>query len=93
MTAFNWNNAWDCMAEASDLKAIIEAAFVPNRTVELLGECIESLTARAEEAEARLREWQECALYDATMEGPAFKGWDRSALERCRKQALGGEHE
>lgn len=48
--------------------------------------------ARAEAAEQRervLRErltaWEECALYDATMEGPVFKGWNRSALDRCRQ--------
>lgn len=80
-------------AAAAYLRTRIEAAFVPNRTVELLGECMGNLTARAEAAEARLREWQECALYDATMEGPVFKGWDRSALDRCRRQALGAEHE
>lgn len=32
--------------------------------------------------------WRECALYDATMEGPAFKGWDRSALDRCRRRFI-----
>jgi len=39
-------------------------------------------------AEARLKEWQDCAMYDATMEGLVFKGWNRSALDRCRKAAL-----
>lgn len=34
-----------------------------------------------------LMEWRECALYDATMEGPAFKGWDRSRMDRLRKEA------
>ena len=29
--------------------------------------------------------WRECARYDPQMEGPAFKGWDRSALDRCRR--------
>lgn len=33
---------------------------------------------------AEVTAWRECALYDPTMEGPRFKGWDRSALERCR---------
>jgi hypothetical protein len=28
----------------------------------------------------------DCALYDATMEGPAFKGWNRSSLDRLRKR-------
>lgn len=38
---------------------------------------------------AEIEQWRACALYDATMEGPVFKGWDRSALERCRRAALG----
>lgn len=34
-----------------------------------------------------LRRWRECAKYDATMDGtPAFKGWDRSALDRLRRE-------
>jgi len=35
---------------------------------------------------AQVEQWVECAMYDATMEGPVFKGWDRSALDRCRKR-------
>lgn len=31
--------------------------------------------------------WRECALYDATMQGPKFKGWNRSSLDRCRRKA------
>jgi hypothetical protein len=45
-------------------------------------------TARIEKLEAALRAWRECALYDATIEGPVFKGWNRSALDRCRLAAL-----
>lgn len=38
-------------------------------------------------AERRVREAiRDCAQYDATMEGPKFKGWNRSALDRLRKQ-------
>lgn len=33
-------------------------------------------------------EWHECAKHDPTMEGPRFKGWDRSALERCRQKYI-----
>lgn len=40
---------------------------------------------RMERAEAELNEWEQCARYDAMMEGPRFKGWDRSQMERCRK--------
>lgn len=32
-----------------------------------------------------IEHWRECAKYDATMEGPVFKGWDQSALNRCRR--------
>jgi hypothetical protein len=43
---------------------------------------------RIESQAAEIEEWRSCARYDAMMEGPAFKGWDRSALERCRRAAL-----
>lgn len=33
---------------------------------------------------ALLIELDECAMYDATMEGLRFKGWNRSALDRLR---------
>ena len=47
---------------------------------------------RALETEnARLREaltaFVECALFDAMMEGPRFKGWNRSALHRALAKA------
>lgn len=32
--------------------------------------------------------WHECAQYDPLMEGPRFKGWDRSALDRCRRRFI-----
>lgn len=41
-----------------------------------------------ESLRAQVAQWAECALYDATMEGPVFKGWNRSALERCRLAAI-----
>ena len=44
---------------------------------------------RIEALSAENEQWRACARYDATMEGPVFKGWDRSALERCRRAALG----
>ena len=44
---------------------------------------------RIEALSAEVDQWRSCARYDATMEGPVFKGWDRSALERCRRAALG----
>ena len=40
------------------------------------------LAARDEE----LIGWWECALYDACMGGPVFRGWDRSALDRMRRK-------
>ena len=42
---------------------------------------IERLTAECEA-------WRECAQYDPKMTGPAFKGWDRSALDRCRTRYI-----
>jgi len=33
-------------------------------------------------------DWRECAKYDALMDGPRFKGWNRSALDRCRKKYI-----
>ena len=41
--------------------------------IELL-DCLVELTA-----------YRESALYDALMNGPAFKGWNRSALDRARR--------
>ncbi len=35
-----------------------------------------------------LEEWRACAKYSVTMEGPQFKGWDRSQMERCRKRYI-----
>jgi hypothetical protein len=43
---------------------------------------------RIEAQAAEIEQWRSCARYDAMMEGPAFKGWDMSALERCRRAAL-----
>ena len=37
---------------------------------------------------AEVAAWRECALYDATMEGPVFKGWDRSAMDRARRRFI-----
>lgn len=44
------------------------------------------LKAEREWLRSELRDWQECALYDAMMSGPVFKGWNRSALDRMRKK-------
>ena len=49
-------------------------------------ECV-ALRARVKELEDELLGWEECAQYDAMMDGPRFKGWDRSALDRMRRQA------
>ncbi len=35
-----------------------------------------------------IEEWRACARYDLLMEGPHFKGWDRSGLDRCRKKYI-----
>jgi hypothetical protein len=41
------------------------------------------LSGSSEVLLALLNEWMECAKYDALMDGPVFKGWDRSGLDRC----------
>ena len=38
-------------------------------------------------AAAERARWMECALYDPLMEGPKFKGWNLSALNRLRVEA------
>ena len=96
--AHGWAKAFDLICTR------IEAAFVPNRTVELLGEAMEGLSARAEAVKAenaRLRE----ALVEAaiplqamrlagTVESfsPEMREGVENAVQRIN-QALGGEHE
>jgi hypothetical protein len=48
--------------------------------------------ARAEcaQLQAEIAAWRECARYDPLMSGRAFKGWDRSALDRCRRTYIEG---
>jgi len=43
-----------------------------------------AIVARAllQQREAIIEEWLDCAMVDALMEGPALKGWNRSALDR-----------
>lgn len=48
---------------------------------------LERVSPVSEALITEVTEWRGCALYDPTMEGPRFKGWDRSALERCRATA------
>jgi len=49
---------------------------------------LELAAKQLEDASAEVREWRSCAKYDATMEGPKFKNWDRNALDRCRKKFI-----
>lgn len=35
--------------------------------------------------------WMDCAMYDALMEGPRFRGWNMSALSRVRQDREGPE--
>jgi hypothetical protein len=70
-------------------EANAKIAELENANTEITTEALREhrvLRARAERAEAALEEWEQCARYDAMMEGPRFKGWDRSAMERCRKR-------
>lgn len=71
-------------AVADDIQRIIDGLIAELRSTQ-------AALTRAREA---LEQWQECALYDATMEGPKFKGWNRSALDRCLKASrTPGAHE
>jgi hypothetical protein len=36
---------------------------------------------------AERQRWMDCAMVDATMEGPKLKGWNRSALDRLWRGA------
>lgn len=45
---------------------------------------IETILSHIAALEAELSDWRSCAMYDAMMEGPRFKGWNQSALNRCR---------
>jgi hypothetical protein len=62
-----------------------------------LAQCViaQASAEKAEESIAALTDelnaWRDAAEYDATMEGPKFKGWNRSQLDRARKisEALG----
>ena len=38
--------------------------------------------------EDEVLDWQSCARYDACMNGPMFKDWDRSALDCCRRKYI-----
>lgn len=52
-----------------------------------------SKNAYIEQLHAELTAYWEAALYDTTMEGPKFKGWNRSALDRARhmtEERVGG---
>jgi len=44
--------------------------------------------ALMEDAANEIEAWRSCAKYDPQMEGPVFNGWDRSAMDRCRKQYI-----
>jgi hypothetical protein len=73
------------VAEREHFRSALSAEVAAyGRSIVLKQELIEALNAEVER-------WRSCAQYDATMEGPVFKGWDRSALDRCRLQALGAK--
>lgn len=61
---------------------------IPDEDCAQAADLIESLAARLAEAVTETVAWRECAKYDPLMSGPVFKTWDRSALDRCRKQYI-----
>lgn len=55
------------------------------------GEAVQELQRALDEIDRlrnELAEWHDCAQYDAKMEGPMFKGWNRSQLDRCRTRYI-----
>lgn len=46
---------------------------------------LDGYNAAVEKLRAELEAYREAAEYDALMEGPRFKGWNRSQLERARR--------
>ena len=59
----------------------------PDRYYELEA-WVEQQRVEIERLRAEVEAWRECAKYDPLMEGPRFKGWDRSALDRCRTRFI-----
>lgn len=50
----------------------------------MVKETKKELENKIKELELENDEWRHCASYDAMMDGPRFKGWNKSALDRCR---------
>jgi len=70
----------------------IDAAFTRTGNVAILGRwlvdnesaILAALRSASGKTAEELTAYREAAQYDATMEGPRFKGWDRSQLDRAR---------
>lgn len=71
------------MTELSDYRRMVERPMVARYE-----ERINALHETIEQLRAELAEWHDCAQYDPQMEGPAFKGWNRSQLDRCRTRYI-----
>jgi hypothetical protein len=88
-------DAW--LALEKRMRAALAASATPSdptvtaaRTATALCEIVEIIRALNTEVAA----WRACARHDPDMSGKGqFKGWDRSALDRCRKQFIEGRHE
>jgi len=52
------------------------------------GMCPLCMAKELERLQAEVQDWRECARYDPLMSGPAFKGWDRSHMDRCRNKYI-----
>jgi len=70
-----------------DWRAVYEAIGLDYDTVNDAKTVADRIVALVK-AEKALRDWADCALYDATMEGPKLKGWNRSALDRCLREYM-----
>ena len=80
-----WRDAIETIKKA---KAAWEGSKLMSETYSQLFEKYEKLKAEFTEIKRENDEWRECAKYDPMMEGPRFKGWDRSQMERCRKEFI-----
>lgn len=46
---------------------------------------VRALEGENERLRSELLSWHQCMQFDALMSVPLFKGWNRSQMERCRK--------
>ncbi len=86
-TLIEWyGSRWLSRLSAEHQIGQLNAAYVAGQTASATE--LETARAQVEGMRTALEAFTECALYDAMMEGPRFKGWNRSALDRALKRAI-----